>query len=240
MQFQGIHNFTVDDFDNTDFVIAGTNGNDVITGTEGDDRIFAAGGDDQVFALGGDDEVHGGDGNDTIDGGLGGFDQLFGEAGDDTLTLGEGGTASGGDGNDFLVGSDDAFSFADLQGGAGNDTLQAGAGRTSLIDLDGGDDILIGGQQTDQYFGGAGADLFVFGPQWNDGGFGEFVEDFTRADNDKIDLRNSGLAFDDLTIQDDEFGGFSGIITSTLGRVEVNGMGSQGNGPLVESDFLFT
>ena len=79
----------------------------------------------------------------------------------------------------------------------------------------------------------------MFGPQWNDGGFGEFVEDFTRADNDKIDLRNSGLSFADLTIQDDEFLGFSGIITSTLGRVEVNGMGSQGNGPLVESDFLF-
>ena len=71
VEFSGLQNFTVDDFDNTDFVTVGTNGDDVITGTPGDDKIFAAGGNDQVFALGGDDEVHGGTGNDFLDGGHG-------------------------------------------------------------------------------------------------------------------------------------------------------------------------
>ena len=87
VQFNGTHNFTVDDFDNTDFVIAGTNGDDTITGTEGDDRIFGAGGNDTIFALGGSDEVHGGTGHDSIDGGIGqfDFDQLFGA---DTLFSG--------------------------------------------------------------------------------------------------------------------------------------------------------
>jgi hypothetical protein len=105
VQFQGLHNFTVEDVANTEFVIVGTNGDDVIIGTENDDRIFAAGGNDQVFALGGTDEVHGGTGDDFLDGGPGGFDNLFGEAGNDTLTLATsdvGGVASGGEGNDTL------------------------------------------------------------------------------------------------------------------------------------------
>ena len=38
VEFQGRHDFTVDDFTNTDFVIAGTNGDDSITGTEDADR----------------------------------------------------------------------------------------------------------------------------------------------------------------------------------------------------------
>jgi hypothetical protein len=35
IEFRGLHSFTPEDFDNTDFIIAGTNGNDVIEGTEG-------------------------------------------------------------------------------------------------------------------------------------------------------------------------------------------------------------
>lgn len=53
VRFEGIQNFTRDDFVRTDFVTVGTVGNDVMTGTEGSDRVFAAGGDDQVFGLGG-------------------------------------------------------------------------------------------------------------------------------------------------------------------------------------------
>ena len=124
VEFTGLHDFTLDDFNNTDFVIAGTNGDDVILGTEDGDRIFAARGNDIVTALGGDDEVHGGAGDDLLDGGPGGFDNLYGEGGNDTLTLAGsdiGGNASGGAGNDMLFGSDASFSSFDnnLQGEPG-------------------------------------------------------------------------------------------------------------------------
>ena len=174
VEFRGIHNFTVDDFDNTDFVIVGTNGDDVITGTQGDDKIFAAGGNDQVFALGGDDEVHGGTGNDFLDGGPGGFDKLFGEEGNDTLTLATsdgGGVASGGEGNDTLFGSDTSFSLRNsLQGEAGNDDLHAGAGRLQH-EWRVGSDRLFSGAADDQMEAGRdeigfdldnAQDLFVY------------------------------------------------------------------------------
>ena len=47
VEFRGRLDFTPDDFDSTDFIIAGTNGDDDITGTEDADRIFAAGGNDR-------------------------------------------------------------------------------------------------------------------------------------------------------------------------------------------------
>ena len=42
VEFRGLLAFTPDDFDGTDFIIAGTDGDDEITGTEDADRIFAA------------------------------------------------------------------------------------------------------------------------------------------------------------------------------------------------------
>ena len=67
----GTHSLVAADFGDTDFVIAGTEGDDTITGTEGDDNIVGGGGNDTINALGGNDRVDGGGGDDIIDGGDG-------------------------------------------------------------------------------------------------------------------------------------------------------------------------
>ena len=46
VRLDGTHNLIAADFGDTDFVIAGTDGDDTITGTEGDDNIVAGGGND--------------------------------------------------------------------------------------------------------------------------------------------------------------------------------------------------
>jgi Ca2+-binding RTX toxin-like protein len=143
----------------------------------------------------------------------------------------------GGDGNDMLIGSDMDFSFSSLEGGAGNDTLRAGTAGASLADFGGGNDRLVGNVGYDSYFSGAGKDLLVWGSQWNNGGFGEFVQDFEDG-VDLIDLRGTGLDFSDLVI--DDSGGFSVIVTSTAGQVEVGFNDFEPvTGRLNEADFLF-
>jgi Ca2+-binding RTX toxin-like protein len=240
--FSGVQRFTEDDFPRSTFITVGTDGNDNLVGTDGDDIIFGLGGDDTILGLGGNDRLDGGDGNDFVDGGTG-FDNLFGGAGNDTLTVRDndfGGVAEGGDGDDLLIGADAQFTSSSLNGGAGNDTLRAGAnGDASLVDFDGGDDRLEGGAGDDQFFGGPGTDMFVFGTVWTnpDSGFTDIIFDLEQ-DVEKIDLRASGLQFEDLTIDDS---GFSAIVTASAGRIEVSGFGEQGNGGrgLLESDFLF-
>jgi Ca2+-binding RTX toxin-like protein len=249
--FRGLHDFTPDDFDDTDFILAGTNGDDVITGTEDADRIFAAGGDDQVFALGGDDEVHGGTGDDFLDGGPGGFDMLFGEEDDDELTLATsdgGGTASGGPGDDVLFGSDTSFSNFDnsLQGDDGNDDLHAGAVGSSA-NGGGGSDRLFSSAADDQLEAGrdelgfeldGAPDLFVYGGagRWSAEGsfFGDTVSGFQDG-SDRFDLRGSGLAFADLAIVNEEF---QTTITSSRGTITI--FESAGQEVFVDAnDFLF-
>lgn len=239
IQFNGVHNFTEADFtDNTNFVTAGTNAGDNLVGTEFDDVIFGLGGNDNILGLGGNDLIFGGVGDDTLDGGTG-FDELHGEAGNDTLTLKNseiGGNAFGGEGNDVLFGSDVAFTFSTLDGGAGDDTLRAGTAGASLVDFDGGNDRLVGGVGDDQFFGGAGNDLFVFGAIWTSpSGFQDVIYDFEDG-IDKIDLRGSGLTFADLTIDDS---GYSAIITSTAGQIELTLVGQPSSGAITQADFLF-
>jgi Ca2+-binding RTX toxin-like protein len=244
VEFQGTHDFTVEDFENTQFVIAGTNGDDTIVGTEGDDRIFAAGGNDSVFALGGNDEVHGGAGDDLLDGGPGGFDNLLGEDGNDTLTLATsdiGGNASGGAGDDVLFGSNTSFSNFDnsLQGDSGNDVLHAGA-VGSTMDGGPGADRLFNSAADDQMTGGrdettfeldGAQDLFVYGTEdWGSDIIFGFEDEV-----DLFDLRGSGLTFADLTIVNEDF---QTTITSSRGTITIF---ENFNEPVTigEGDFLF-
>lgn len=217
VEFRGLLDLTPDDFDNTGFITAGTNGDDVITGTEADDRIFAAGGDDEVFALGGDDEVRGGTGGDFLDGGEGGFDQLFGDAGRDELTLRDGGgAASGGGGDDVLFGSDAVFGSSDLQGDAGDDELHAGSSGSGIVQGGSGEDRLISSAADDQMDAGreeagfeldGARDLFVYTGEgrWSseDSFFGDAISGFQDG-SDLFDMRGSGLEFADLTIVNEE------------------------------------
>jgi Ca2+-binding RTX toxin-like protein len=188
-----------------------------------------------VFALGGDDEVHGGTGDDILDGGPGGFDNLFGDAGNDTLTLATsdfGGTASGGDGNDTLFGSNTPFSSFDnnLRGDAGNDDLHAGDIGSSLNGGSGADrlfssaadDVMEGGRDELTFELDGAQDLFVYAGtgRWSADGsfFGDQIFGFQDG-SDLFDLRGSGLEFDDLTIVNDDF---QTTITSDRGTITIS------------------
>ncbi len=134
----------------------------------------------------------------------------------------------------MLIGGD--ITRSTLDGGAGNDTLRAGAAGADLVDFDGGNDRLIGGAGDDVYLGGAGKDLFVFGTAWtSEFGFQDVIADFEDS-LDKIDLRGSGLSFADLAIDDS---GYSAIITSTAGQIEVTLTGQPSAGMITQADFLF-
>jgi parallel beta-helix repeat protein len=102
--------------------------------------------------------------------------RLDGGAGDDELV--------GSDGSDLLVGANGADH---LSGGAGRDILLGGAGRDVLIG-GAGRDVLVGGGGVDTMVGGAGGDTFVFG-RASAAVAGDVVEDFSRSQGDRIDLR---------------------------------------------------
>ncbi|VXA80483.1 RTX toxin [Aeromonas salmonicida] len=125
------------------------------------DVLFGGEGNDILFGQGGDDFLFGGAGNDILFGGSGN-DTLYGESGNDTLY--------GGSGNDTLY------------GGAGNDTLSGGLGN----------DILVGGLGNDILKGDAGADTFIWLQGDTTGGTiaKDYVVDFSRAEGDKLDLRD--------------------------------------------------
>ena len=89
-----------------------------------------------------------------------------------------GGSVNALDGDDVLIGSDQADI---LMGGAGNDNLMGNDG----------DDTLIGGAGNDILTGGAGADIF----KWESGDEGttdnpavDFVTDFSTAEGDSLNL----------------------------------------------------
>jgi Ca2+-binding RTX toxin-like protein len=243
VRFTGTHDFNEDDFEQTDFVTAGTQGDDTLVGTDEDDVIFGLAGNDLIQGLGGSDELDGGAGNDTLESGAGqAFDFLRGGDGDDILRVqGDfGGVAEGGAGNDLIVGSPEQFAFVDMDGGTGNDTMIAGAGDTTFVGGE-GDDRMEGGAGDDQFIGNPfgveeGTDMFVFGAVWTDPleGFTDIVWDMEDG-LEKLDLTGSGLQFADLTLEDL---GFMTVVTSTAGRIEVMNFGSDTT-QLTADDFLF-
>jgi parallel beta-helix repeat protein len=110
-----------------------------------------------------------------LDGGAG-DDELVVSAGSDELRGGNGADRlRGAAGSDLLVGANGADH---LSGGAGRDVLAGGAGR----------DVLVGGGGVDTMVGGAGEDIFVFG-RASAAAAGDVVEDFSRSQGDRIDLR---------------------------------------------------
>ncbi|WP_320656315.1 type I secretion C-terminal target domain-containing protein [Aeromonas jandaei] len=125
------------------------------------DVLNGGDGNDILFGQGGDDILFGGAGNDTLFGGAGN-DTLYGESGNDTLY--------GGSGNDILY------------GGSGDDTLSGGLGN----------DILVGGLGNDILKGDGGADTFTWlqGDTTAGSVAKDYVVDFSKAEGDKLDLRD--------------------------------------------------
>lgn len=180
-----------------DFLYGG-DGNDRILGGSGSDRIRGQNGKDYLAGMAGRDSIWGGASNDMLIGGSG-ADQLFGGDGRDTL-YGDSGDdrLSGGRGHDNLVG----FGGNDrLLGDRGNDHLSGHEGNDRLVGGMGADDLLggtgrdtlVGGGGTDDLFGGKGQDLFIF-RSLSDFAMSskarETIFDFSRSDNDAIDLKS--------------------------------------------------
>lgn len=148
-------------------------GSDRLAGGTGNDLLWGNAGDDSLWAGDGSDRLMGGPGNDVLAGGPG-FDWLSGDAGNDTLQGGQGNDVlRGGAGRDVLAGGMGADSFV-FQIGGGFDTVRdyqqgidrlifdadqldrdpaafmrdhmtrTGAG--VVVDLGGGDRILLAGQ----------------------------------------------------------------------------------------------
>jgi Ca2+-binding RTX toxin-like protein len=181
-------------------------GSDNITGT-GNDAANALTGNAGANLL------DGAGGNDTLDGGRG-ADVLVGGAGNDTYIT-DGGdtiTEAAGGGTDTVRASASHTLGANLEnlvltgsgaingtgntlantitGNGGNNILGGGGGADSLLG-GGGNDRLTGGAGRDRLEGGSGADRFVFASA-ADAGKGsnrDIIEDFSRSQGDRIDLK---------------------------------------------------
>jgi Ca2+-binding RTX toxin-like protein len=101
-----------------------------------------------------------------------------GLGGDDTITVGDVGsysvTASGGAGNDTLIGGSSSETFV---GGSGNDTINPGGGHDVVFGGEGDDTVNIRDHTADLAFGGDGNDTVVA-----DNGNVDTVEAFERVD----------------------------------------------------------
>jgi len=153
-------------------------------GFDGDynDFVVAVSEDPDEDILDVDDLIVGTADCDWLRGGRG-DEVLLGRAGDDRL--------SGYRGDDSLCGDDGRDR---LSGGRGDDALFGGDGRDTL-DGGRGDDFLAGGDGDDVLKGGRGEDIFAFGLGEGD----DLVKDF-KVGVDRIDLSETGLAFEDLSI----------------------------------------
>jgi uncharacterized delta-60 repeat protein len=137
----------------------------------------------------------GGQGNDTLDGGVG-ADTIQGGDGEDTVDY----SAAGGAVNASIAakmatddgqGAVDLFtSIERLVGSAFGDRL-TGDGRLNWLNGGDGNDTLEGGGSRDLLTGGAGADVFVYSAVTDSaaGNTRDLIQDFTRSEGDRIDLR---------------------------------------------------
>lgn len=171
-------------------ILYGGDGNDKLYGGADDDAYYGDGGNDTFYqenTLDGADDFFGGDGNDlvsyakrgnAVNVSIGNGLEDDGEAGELDFVDVDVEKATGGSGDDVLVGSSAANTLTgnagadELYGEAGNDTLKGGAGADLLVG-DAGGDKLYGGAGGDDLDGGAGRDQF-FGEGGND--------DFINAD----------------------------------------------------------
>jgi hypothetical protein len=162
----------------------GGEGNDIIEGGDGADVALGGEGDDIITDLAGDDVPKGGPGNDAIDAGpgldiiMGGdgkdftngganANETFAGAGDDFVMLGQSLDAAfgdsgddweeGGDQPDLMQGDSGNLFFLDDSQKPGHDVL-VGQGGDDDYDMEGGDDIGVGGPGIEKVAGASGYD----------------------------------------------------------------------------------
>ena len=140
-----------------DDVLWGGSGNDELTGGGGNDEFHGGSGDDTLNAGAGDDIVDSGSGNDTINGGAGAGDDVYvGGPGKDAVTYGS--TSLGvnvnlttGIATGTEINTDTLASIENATGGSGNDTL-IGDNNNNDLDGKGGADAMTGLGGNDRYF----------------------------------------------------------------------------------------
>lgn len=200
---------TVKNFEDLDFVMEGTIGDDTINGSAGDDYLAVFNGNDIVHAGAGNDFIGSGSGDDTIyceDGNdviydWGGNNTMYGGAGDDLIYLLNSSTGNntiyGGTGNDWvsaLNGIDYLYGEEGddtLSGNGGDDILDGGSGSDRLLG-GAGNDILIAGTGNDELQGSSGDDLYVYAEGL------DFYRD-TSASNDTIHI-TGGITINDISV----------------------------------------
>jgi Ca2+-binding RTX toxin-like protein len=159
------------------------------------DILNGEGGDDVLAGLLGDDMVFGNDGDDVLRGDLNSRDPGGMVGGDDTISGGAGNDRIGGKGGNDL-----------LSGDAGDDEIWGDDGNDTIMGVT-GNDILTG----DDFSGGSGSDLFVFG----NGDGTDTITDFNPAE-DMIGLVEGELMFEDIEII--EMGGDAAIQIMSTGE----------------------
>ncbi|EJN32944.1 heme peroxidase family protein,putative calcium-binding protein, partial [Pseudomonas sp. GM78] len=209
-------------------VLGGTAGNDIIISGDGDDTIYGDGGNDILEGGAGNDAVLGGAGDDIITDSFG-DNRLEGNAGNDVIIAGSmlaaGNLILGGDGQDFIVTTEDISTTFGGQGddfilGAktnlpptgneGDDWIEKGTqdgapgdNAAPLLNDDTiGNDIFVGGGGFDEMIGEGGDDIFV--------------------GSDAQDKMEGMSGFDWVTYKDDKFGVTADLTMAALAQPHGN------------------
>jgi Ca2+-binding RTX toxin-like protein len=168
--------------------------NDVLTGLGDGDTLNGNNGNDRLDGGAGDDTMRGGAGNDTyVVNSLG--DVLVDTSGVDTVISSVARAFTAAFENVTMLGS----APVNITGSAAVNILTGNSARNLINGLggndtlkgQGGNDVITGGVGRDQQFGGVGADQFDFNTigESSKGALRDRINDFSRGQGDKIDLR---------------------------------------------------
>ncbi|WP_085718697.1 peroxidase family protein [Pseudomonas sp. B28(2017)] len=250
-------------------VMGGTAGNDIIISGEGDDTLYGDAGDDVLEGGAGNDAVLGGAGDDIISDSFG-DNRLEGNAGNDVIVVGSmlaaGNLILGGDGQDFIITTEDISTTFGGQGddfilGAktnlpptgneGDDWIEKGTqdgapgdNFSPLLNDDViGNDIFVGGGGFDEMIGEGGDDIFV-GSDAQDKMDGMSGFDWVTYKNDKVgvtvDLSLAALAQPHGNAPNQNAGVFNPVgasPASILDRfAEVEGLSGSSFGDVLKGD----
>ncbi|UVM03320.1 peroxidase family protein [Pseudomonas laurylsulfatiphila] len=250
-------------------VMGGTAGNDIIISGDGDDTLYGDGGNDRLEGGAGNDAVLGGDGDDIISDSFG-DNRLEGNAGNDVIVVGSmlaaGNLVLGGDGQDFIITTEDITTTFGGQGddfilgaktnlpptgNAGDDWIEKGTQDGApgdnfsplLTDDVIGNDIFVGGGGFDEMIGEGGDDIFV-GSDAQDKMDGMSGFDWITYKNDRIgvtvDLSLAALAQPHGNAPNQNAGVFNPVgasPASILDRfAEVEGLSGSSFGDVLKGD----
>ncbi|CAI8994751.1 peroxidase family protein [Pseudomonas sp. IT-P4] len=250
-------------------VLGGTAGNDILISGDGDDTLYGDAGNDRLEGGAGNDAVLGGAGDDIITDSFG-DNRLEGNAGNDVIVAGSmlvaGNLILGGDGQDFIVTTEDITTTFGGQGddfilgaktnlpptgNAGDDWIEKGTQDGApgdnfaplLTDDVIGNDIFIGGGGFDEMIGEGGDDIFV-GSDAQDKMDGMSGFDWVTYKNDRIgvtvDLSLAALAQPHGNAPNQNAGVFNPVgasPASILDRfAEVEGLSGSSFGDVLKGD----